>query len=64
MRFADPLGSGWQPVSAWAGPWPVDSSWWAEGGGRASRFQVVAADGRAWLLICGPDGWHVEAGYD
>ncbi|WP_028652152.1 DNA polymerase Y family protein [Nocardioides halotolerans] len=54
----------WQPVAAWAGPWPVDESWWSGGSGRASRFQVVGTDGRAWLLRCGPEGWRVEAGYD
>jgi protein ImuB len=58
------LGEGWQPVAAWAGPWPLDETWWAGEGGRVSRFQVVGADGRAWLLTCGPDGWRVEAGYD
>jgi protein ImuB len=58
------LDGAWQPVLAWAGPWPVDESWWSEGPGRASRFQVVGADGRAWLLVCGADGWRVEAGYD
>ncbi len=69
-RRADPLpapavdGGGWQPVAAWAGPWPVDESWWSGGEGRASRFQVVGADGRAWLLVCGATGWRVEAGYD
>jgi protein ImuB len=54
----------WQPVSAWAGPWPTDDSWWAGGQGLTSRFQVVAADGRAWLLVCSQDGWALEAGYD
>ncbi|QIG43173.1 DNA polymerase Y family protein [Nocardioides anomalus] len=58
------LDGSWQPVAAWAGPWPVDESWWVEGGRRASRFQVVGADGRAWLLTCTGDGWLVEAGYD
>jgi protein ImuB len=58
------MDEGWQPIAAWAGPWPVDESWWAGGAGRASRFQVVGADGRAWLLVCGPQGWRVEAGYD
>jgi len=57
------LEDGWQAVAAWAGPWPVDESWWS-GGERAARFQVVGADGRAWLLRCGPTGWRVEAGYD
>jgi protein ImuB len=58
------LDGSWQPVVAWAGPWPVDESWWSGGEGRASRFQVVGADGRAWLLVCGAAGWRVEAGYD
>ncbi|HCB03199.1 MAG TPA: DNA polymerase [Nocardioides bacterium] len=58
------LDGSWQPVLGWAGPWPVDESWWSEGGGRGSRFQVVGADGRAWLMACGPHGWRVEAGYD
>jgi protein ImuB len=58
------LDGSWQPVVAWAGPWPVDESWWSGGSGRASRFQVVGADGRAWLLVCGAAGWRVEAGYD
>ncbi len=54
----------WQPVGSWAGPWPVDESWWSGGSGLSARFQVVGADGRAWLLVCGPDGWSLEAGYD
>jgi protein ImuB len=54
----------WQPVTAWAGPWPTDEGWWADGAGRAARFQLVGADGRAWLLLRAPDGWSLEAGYD
>lgn len=64
-------GSRWQPVASWAGPWPVDESWWLGGGagGRAARFQVVGVDGRAWLLrwqerASGPGEWQVEAAYD
>ena len=64
FRLGGLLGDGWHPVAAWAGPWPVDESWWSDGGGRATRFQVVGADGRAWLLVCGPEGWRAEAGYD
>jgi protein ImuB len=64
FRLDAVTGSGWQPVLAWAGPWPVDESWWSEGGDRVSRFQLVGADGRAWLLACGSTGWRVEAGYD
>jgi len=54
----------WQPVTAWAGPWPVDEGWWSGGAGQTSRFQVVGADGRAWLLVRAPEGWSLEAGYD
>ncbi len=54
----------WQPVTAWAGPWPTDEGWWADGVGLSARFQVVGADGRAWLLLRAPDGWSLEAGYD
>ncbi len=54
----------WQQVTAWAGPWPADESWWSGGAGPSARFQVVGADGRAWLLLSAPDGWSLEAGYD
>jgi protein ImuB len=54
----------WQPVTAWAGPWPTDESWWSAGSGPSARFQVVGADGRAWLLLRAPEGWALEAGYD
>jgi protein ImuB len=68
FRLTRPDGSGallpWQPVTAWAGPWPCDESWWSGGSGLTSRFQVVGADGRAWLLVCGAAGWSLEAGYD
>ncbi len=67
FRFAGTVSPGlpWQPVAAWAGPWPVDESWWEAGSaGPAARFQVVGVDGRAWLLVCGEQGWRAEAGYD
>ena len=57
-------GLSWQPVTAWAGPWPTDEGWWTGGAGPSARFQVVGADGRAWLLLRGPEGWSLEAGYD
>ena len=61
-----PEGGGlpWQPVKAWAGPWPIDESWWSGGTGLSARFQVVGTDGRAWLLLRAPDGWSLEAAYD
>ncbi|MBS2938407.1 DNA polymerase Y family protein [Nocardioides sp. J2M5] len=54
----------WQPVTAWAGPWPTDEGWWSGGAGPTARFQVVGADGRAWLLVRSPEGWSLEAAYD
>ncbi|ROR90394.1 DNA polymerase Y family protein [Nocardioides aurantiacus] len=54
----------WQPVKAWAGPWPTDEGWWSGGAGLSARFQVVGADGRAWLLLRAPEGWSLEAAYD
>jgi protein ImuB len=60
----DGQGLPWQPVTAWAGPWPTDEGWWSGGTGPTARFQVVGADGRAWLLVRAPDGWSLEAGYD
>ena len=63
-RFRTPAG--WQPVDAWAGPWPVDEQWWERGDRSApvARFQVVGADGRAWLLRCEGDSWWTEAAYE
>ncbi|GAA4822112.1 DNA polymerase Y family protein [Nocardioides caeni] len=62
------IGRHWVPVAAWAGPWPVDESWWlgdASGGGRSARFQLVGVDGRAWLVRwLSAGGWIVEAAYD
>jgi protein ImuB len=61
----DSSSPGWQPVEAWAGPWPVDEQWWEAGGsGPVARFQVVGADGRAWLMRCDGDTWWTEATYD
>ena len=54
----------WQSVLAWAGPWPTDEGWWSSGAARSAHFQVVGADGRAWLLVRSPGGWTLEAGYD
>jgi protein ImuB len=69
-RFrVDPSG-GWQPVAAWAGPWPIDELWWETPprGRKVARFQVVGVDGRAWLMTweaTGDDGaWWTEAAYD
>lgn len=52
-------------VNAWAGPWPVFERWWDATQHRSiQRFQVVDADGMAWLLILDGDRWSAEARYD
>ena len=52
-------------IEAWAGPWPIDELWWDAGAARqVARFQLVAVDGSAWLLIVENDQWWVEARYE
>ena len=66
-RFRPDEREGWQPVAAWAGPWPVAELWWEHGGGRqVARFQMVGVDGRAWLVTYDSSGddWVTEAAYD
>ncbi|GAA3543581.1 DNA polymerase Y family protein [Kribbella ginsengisoli] len=53
------------PITAWAGPWPVDERWWdSDGENRLARFQLVGADGRAWLFAVRNNQWWTEASYD
>jgi protein ImuB len=56
-------GGPWQPITAWAGPWPVTERWWAARRRRA-RVQVVTDDGVARLLCAERAQWWVEALYD
>jgi protein ImuB len=52
-------------VKGWAGPWPVDERWWAEGEARrAARFQLLLADARAFSAVLQNGAWHMEALYD
>jgi protein ImuB len=52
-------------VTAWAGPWPVRERWWDASLARTvQRFQVVDADGTAWLLALDGTEWRAEARYD
>ncbi|MDP8976438.1 MAG: DNA polymerase Y family protein [Actinomycetota bacterium] len=58
-------GGAWDEVVAWAGPWPVDERWWdAPAHRRRARFQVVTADGSAWLLGLEAGRWWADAAYD
>ena len=52
------LGSRWEPVLSWAGPWRRTGRWW-EGEDAADRYQIVTSvgaflcevkDGEAWVL--------------
>jgi protein ImuB len=53
------------PVDVWAGPWPVSERWWdAEAARKLARFQVVGADGSAWLLVVDRNQWWTVASYD
>jgi protein ImuB len=64
-RFHTGVAHGWQKVLTWAGPWPVDEQWWAdEPRGRSARFQMVAVDGRAYLMRCDGGQWWTEAVYE
>ncbi|WP_345799812.1 DNA polymerase Y family protein [Microbacterium sp. AZCO] len=52
-------------IEQWAGPWPISERGWdAARARRAHRFQVVDADGVAWLLVCESGSWTAEARYD
>jgi len=49
----------------WAGPWPVDERWWDPPAARQrARFQLLAADGSAWLVALTDGRWEVEAVYE
>ncbi|WKN47243.1 DNA polymerase Y family protein [Nocardioides sp. Arc9.136] len=67
-RFRPSADEPWQPVAAWAGPWPVEELWWEGTPRRVARFQVVGVDGRAWLMTydqaAAESVWWTEAGYD
>ncbi len=54
-----------EPISGWAGPWPVDERWWApDEASRRVRFQVCLADGRALLLALEGGAWSIQGVYD
>jgi protein ImuB len=52
-------------IQSWAGPWPISERGWdALRARRAHRFQVVDADGMAWLLVHEEGEWRAEGRYD
>jgi protein ImuB len=54
-----------RPLTAWAGPWPLEERWWDAAAARSTnRFQAVDGEGVAWLLVLDDDGWWAEGRYD
>jgi protein ImuB len=54
-----------QPVTGWAGPWPVEEQWWEPARHRRlARFQVVTADGTAHLVVAEHRRWWIAASYE
>ena len=56
-----------RPITAWAGPWPVDERWWDPDAARQlARMQLVDAAGRAYLVCFDVPTrhWLLEAVYD
>ncbi len=56
------LGSRWEPVLTWSGPWRLSGRWWA-GEGDADRYQIVTSAG-AFLCVVTLNGAFVAGVYD
>ncbi|MBW3667269.1 MAG: DNA polymerase Y family protein, partial [Actinobacteria bacterium] len=48
------LGSRWEPVLTWSGPWRLTGRWWAGERGVADRYQLVTSVG-AFLCVVSED---------
>jgi protein ImuB len=58
-------GGRWSEIVGWNGPWPTDERWWdPHAHRRRARFQVLTAEGTAYLLTVEKGSWWVEAVYD
>src|SRR5690625_636986 len=51
------------PITEWTGPWPMLERWWTDDARRAARFQLVAADGQAFLARLERSQWFIDAVY-
>jgi protein ImuB len=56
------LGSRWEPVHSWSGPWRLTGRWWA-GEEPADRYQLVTAAG-AFLCVVRDGRVHLAGIYD
>ena len=50
-------------ITEWTGPWPMLERWWTDDARRAARFQLVAADGQAFLARLEHSQWFIDAVY-
>jgi hypothetical protein len=44
------LGTRWEPVLNWAGPWRLVGKWW-QGEGPVDRYQIVTSAGAFLVLV-------------
>jgi hypothetical protein len=56
------LGTRWEPVLTWSGPWRLTGRWW-EGEGDADRYQIVTSVG-AFLCVVSSEGAFLAGVYD
>ena len=56
------LGTRWEPVLTWSGPWRLSARWW-EGEGGVDRYQLVTAVG-AFLCVVSSGRTFLAAVYD
>jgi protein ImuB len=56
------LGSRWEPVLTWSGPWRLNGRWWV-GEGDTDRYQMVTSAG-AFLCVVTSDGAFLAGIYD
>ncbi len=56
------LGSRWEPVLTWSGPWRLCGRWWA-GGRHADRYQLVTSAG-AFLCVVSEGRAYLAGVYD
>lgn len=56
------LGTRWEAVTGWAGPWRLTGAWW-KGEGSVDRYQIVTSVG-AFLCVVGEQGTFLAGVYD
>lgn len=57
------LGSRWEPVLTWSGPWRLNGRWWTGEAGVADRYQLVTSVG-AFLCVVAEGQAYLAGVYD